>query len=405
MGKQNHIIRKLVIEIGLPTQEEAFRIQNRLTDEYRRIILAIIEEILDRLVREEEIITVDRLEIDLGHVTAAHLSEEISRKVKQEMEEAVTNLLYELRSGSAGAAGIRMKTSRGDSITVQARRSHTAESSLETLAYFLEYGIFPWSEDRKKKPSLREMIGEALEKRPEELLRMLAQSVTKKHVFRRLALQLPEDQLCYLCAVLGCSFSAQLSQVFSGLEKIIRLLLREISRTGIQLPFPPEGSELHFRIREEALRYFASGEKWQGDLFLPGKVSDPVVKYFAVMFFSIIGKSALAVSKLPVPRSGNRPGGKSRKRNPVDGNFAKEISEALALFAPRGEKQTASKSRKKKKNAGRKAAPGAEEEKREVAAEEKSTPLQYAEEETPPAEVPAEDGIYVANSGLIILHP
>jgi len=153
MAGKAHIIRKLIIEIGLPTREEAFDIQTKFTNEYKQLILKIIEEIFDRLVGEEEVMQIDKLEIDLGEISTGQMNFEIPQKVKVEMEEALAKLVYEVRNTPGGTADVRVTTSGGDTISVQANIQRQSKSNFDKLIHFLEFGVFPWSEDQPEKPS------------------------------------------------------------------------------------------------------------------------------------------------------------------------------------------------------------------------------------------------------------
>ncbi|MBI3510709.1 MAG: hypothetical protein HY064_08595 [Bacteroidetes bacterium] len=258
MSKQNHIIRKLIIEIGLPTHEEAFGIQNKLIAEYKRIILDIIEEILNRLIGVDEVIQLSRVEIDLGEIPVAHLSYDFPARIKAEMEQALSVLLYEVRNDITGNANVQIAISGEDKIIVEARRRLRAVSEFETLLYYLEFGIFPWSDDRKKKPSLREMIAIALEKFPDQLRLALQKLGTKEHVFQRLALQLQPGQSNYLAAILGCSFSSQLSPLSVQLQKLIVELSRSEKIWALKGKTIITSGEVEILLRKETLIYFSS---------------------------------------------------------------------------------------------------------------------------------------------------
>lgn len=402
MGKQNHIIRKLIIEIGLPTREEAFNIQNRLTDEYKRIILDIIEEILDRLIGKEEVIRVDKLEIDLGDISQMHLSEDISRKVKREMEETLTRLIHEVADAGGNEAVIRMTTSTGTSFTVNATKQQSSRSDLETLVYFLEYGVFPWNNERKEKPSLPQMMAQAMEKNPDQLRQVLHNAVDKNYIFRRLALQLPEAQLYYLAAILGCDFSSQLSELSRQIQRQISAFL-EINKDRLSGQISFTAKKLELRLLEETLIYFASGASRTSPLSSdPG---DHVVNYIFRILEELLADARITNKTVLLNSYPGKPGSKSKTTNATAGKVVAQIHMAFGYFVEKRKQQSAESSSEIIAEKERHPAIISEARRSPVSENIPANKSIAKKDRNQPILPEAEEGIYVDNAGLIILHP
>jgi hypothetical protein len=402
MGKQNHIIRKLIIEIGLPTREEAFNIQNRLTDEYKRIILDIIEEILDRLIGKDEVIRVDKLELDLGNISEIHLSQEISRKVKLEMEGALTKLIHEVKESDGNAAEIRMTTSSGAYFTVHATRQHTARSEFETLVYLLEHGIFPWNDARKEKPSLEQMIALAMERNPDQLRQVLYKT-RNKNIFRRLAFQLAKPQLHYLAAILGCSFSSQLSELSIQLQKQVTIFLESNkSKLGGKTAFTSTSFEQ--QLLEETLAYFASGTNKSAAS--SSALADPVTDYIFRMLEELFATTRIISKPVLLNTEPGKRGSKTKKGNIAGGTVAAQIRVAFELFIQNRQQQlteiisSATSGTQQFPETILPVIAGKAQQSEIIAGKQ---PVKKESSQSPLPE--AEEGIYIDNAGLIILHP
>ena len=61
-----HIIKKQFIELELDKKLDHFRLQQLVSQHYWDVIVPLLEKEFDKIANEDEIIEIDRLEIDLG---------------------------------------------------------------------------------------------------------------------------------------------------------------------------------------------------------------------------------------------------------------------------------------------------------------------------------------------------
>lgn len=64
-----HIIKKQIILLRLNSRQDAFRIQNRMSEHYRHDLLPVMETIFDESAATDETLYIDSLEVDLGVLT------------------------------------------------------------------------------------------------------------------------------------------------------------------------------------------------------------------------------------------------------------------------------------------------------------------------------------------------
>jgi len=64
-----HVIKKQFIELTLNKQLDHFRLQQLVSEHYWDVIVPMLEKEFDRISRDDEIIYIDKLEIDLGIIS------------------------------------------------------------------------------------------------------------------------------------------------------------------------------------------------------------------------------------------------------------------------------------------------------------------------------------------------
>ncbi len=295
MSSQQHIVQKLTVEIGLSSQDVAFDLQTKITNEYKRLVLSSMGEVFDSLVDAGEFFSIDKLEIDIGTIAMNELEHELPGKIKAGVEEAVTRLLHEARSTPGGSAEVRMVTKQGDILIVQTSLKDQSHSLFEALFYLLEFGVLPWSSDRKEKPGLNFLLSEAIKNNPGVLRTGLKQLQNKPHVFRRLAMQVREEQLVELAHILGRNFSSRLPVFLKEITALTNTKSTTKSKTQSKTQSKAQNKivtpdELRIFFWQESLRYFVTNEEQ-----LTGGAQEK--KYLLTVLKSVLAEFELATLK------------------------------------------------------------------------------------------------------------
>src|SRR5216684_4934372 len=90
-----HIIKKQVIVLSIDTQLDGFQIQELVSRHYWSTIVPMMEKILDAFGGENEVITLDRLEIDLGLLNEKNiLKEDWTATLQSKLEELLARLIH-----------------------------------------------------------------------------------------------------------------------------------------------------------------------------------------------------------------------------------------------------------------------------------------------------------------------
>ena len=86
-----HIIKKQVIELSLDKRLNYFHVRQQVSDRYWNEIVPILEKSFDAISSEEELIEIDRFELDLGVISEKDLgSRELMREIRRKIEQKVT---------------------------------------------------------------------------------------------------------------------------------------------------------------------------------------------------------------------------------------------------------------------------------------------------------------------------
>lgn len=190
-----HIIQKQLLDLNIQTREDGFALQQRLSEFCREKLFPAMQELLDRLVGAEELIRIEKLELDLGGLDLENLEEQFLKKILTALEEEVTNLKQDSGSGE-GAVRIPIHY-----------------SDFEGWLFFLEKGYLTWRQENTAEAERQRGVLKTLATEKEATLK-LQQTLEKSiHNLDRLVLQHSEI------------FLAQLLEAFSGLrpERIHRL--------------------------------------------------------------------------------------------------------------------------------------------------------------------------------------
>lgn len=93
-----HIIKKQIIDLTLAKKLDAFSIQQKISDQYHAKIVPLLQQAFDAISSEDEVITIDRLEVNIGTINLKELEKaEWTEKIFKSVSEQLIPLPYELK--------------------------------------------------------------------------------------------------------------------------------------------------------------------------------------------------------------------------------------------------------------------------------------------------------------------
>ena len=120
-----HIVKKQKLELRLENRQEAFQIQNSMSDFYWKKIIPELENIFDELSGDKDFFQIDKLEIDLGSLTIEQLNS--------------TKNLHDL------FPGIRSKIKEAILSQLKKTRPEKAVGVVSQWLYYMERGYLNWN--------------------------------------------------------------------------------------------------------------------------------------------------------------------------------------------------------------------------------------------------------------------
>jgi hypothetical protein len=241
----NHLLQKVTFEIGLAKQEGAFEIQNRISNVFQSLILRELERLFDAKGGGDRVISIDKLEIDLGNISVLSLEADVEKAFLQQIENFMAALSAEVDNAVAAdertVREMQVRWSGNAKSTAETRiqLSNTAASHFEKLTQLLLFGVCAAAGGKTGVGTLTELMHPVLEQQSPALVRFVLQNKNTPQLLHRLALNLTAPQLTYLLSLLGCRNAAALADnIRSAAELLVQLGLK-LNR--INLP-----SHLHF---------------------------------------------------------------------------------------------------------------------------------------------------------------
>ncbi|MEO0724983.1 MAG: contractile injection system tape measure protein [Bacteroidota bacterium] len=121
-----HYIGKQVFDLKLFKQEDAFALQQKLGNAYWSVVKDRLDQLFSELSHPEELIQIDRLEIDLGNVAEHEVERVLADRIIEQLQEALENEILQARLFSEPAQQSQL-------------------GQFRTWLHFLEYGLLPWN--------------------------------------------------------------------------------------------------------------------------------------------------------------------------------------------------------------------------------------------------------------------
>ncbi len=138
MGNQ-HIIQKQVLEVEMQNCTDAFVFRRRLGEIYHDKILPALEKLFDECSKENELVRLEEVSIDLGNIAAKNWEEDLLQRCLAE----VTTVLSQTKASPVIVSADARKVSE-TFVYDKSLPSGTSQQIAEIFFYFLQTGNLPW---------------------------------------------------------------------------------------------------------------------------------------------------------------------------------------------------------------------------------------------------------------------
>ena len=262
MNEQKHIINRQVLELTIPERGRAQPIQNKISEIVKYRLQAELDNLFSKLTSANEIVRIDKLEIDVGVISEIDLEKFFVERSLREIGNEVNRLKISgmTNTGNKSVNGHSIKTNEGAATTSKSK------DLLEQFVYFLQYGRFPWwhkSGKSSAKPGssqLDEVFAEVLKSEIQVLQNSVVPLLNYPSVRKRLIYQFNETQLK---ALLNRINQKHFEVLFSMFQVLRSSLKSTPKRNNV--------TESFYKI---ALQYYGAGKELKNDDLKIGFVKD-----------------------------------------------------------------------------------------------------------------------------------
>ncbi|SDF80977.1 contractile injection system tape measure protein [Chitinophaga filiformis] len=169
--KQQHAIGKLLLEVQLPSREEAFALQGALSTGVTMELEPMLSALLDSWADPDTLLQIDKLEIDLGSCNLASLRDSLPEMIISHLRKHYSSMQSEL------------------TLEAGMQRIPLIQGYYESWLYFLERGILPSSAVKWQQPEWEAGILAALSSETYALQQCKVLFMEHPYAIRRLVLQ------------------------------------------------------------------------------------------------------------------------------------------------------------------------------------------------------------------------
>jgi len=186
LTQSQHIVKRQVVELFVNITEQSPALQERFRVLHQSSLKQKMNTLFDAYCKQDEVIRLDKIEIDLGVLPSGDVFEpHFEQQMIEQLERALHDQLTEVNSLS-----VKLDTKL---VAVNEKKSATViqsvdDSTVEQLCYYLITGELPWWSSTEEW-SLEKALKKLLKNQPLQTIQGLRKSVTPM-LIKRLVLQL-----------------------------------------------------------------------------------------------------------------------------------------------------------------------------------------------------------------------
>ena len=202
-----HIIHKQKVHLRTGMSANAFQLQNRISDLFRNGLASKIENLFDQFSPDENILRIDKLELDLGIVNEKNLESEFSQQLIEQLSHSLSK--QQAENTKPGLINAKIRQQR---------------SLLDSLIYFLEHGYLPWYQPAK---NISEFEAAILHSFSKTEWRYLIEALKKyiapgnETIIQRLVMQFSETFLEKILVQLNDNLGKQWGKIYNEILLIL----------------------------------------------------------------------------------------------------------------------------------------------------------------------------------------
>lgn len=236
-GKQTHMIRRQVFDLHVDDEDQAKSLQNLISRIFSTRLSPLIESVLDEFSHPDELISIQRLDIDVGKLSPDKFETQLEERIIQALRQALAT------SVSSGKSLIPLRGLHS------AQKVSIVQAKLDLLIHFLQFGyLSPWA--RGRQIEIPKLMEELLEEEPKALVHRLRQIPNLDQAIPRLIEQFPEPIVDRVINILISPVS-EISLVRDTRQNLEKVFIKLPGRKGNLLEFR---RQMSYRLFDYFLR-------------------------------------------------------------------------------------------------------------------------------------------------------
>ncbi|KAA2239996.1 hypothetical protein F0L74_27850 [Chitinophaga agrisoli] len=208
MSSAYHIIRHYAFDVQFDTRARAYSLQNRISELFRQRLATDTEQLLERMVPENMIAVLDRLELDLGRIQLKDLEQELPVRLMDALEKALTGVLNSSVSGQQYQLSGPVNVKHGD------------DRLLDWLHHYLLTGSLPWWATAAERAEPEQPLLQLAAAAPDRLAAFLRRIAQAEYVRKRIAWQFSVKALQQIVQVLE---PAEAAFIFAYSKEVLQV--------------------------------------------------------------------------------------------------------------------------------------------------------------------------------------
>jgi hypothetical protein len=240
--EQQHVIGKFSMEVQLPSRQDAFSLQGRLSDSCNTELAPLLATLLDSWTNPDVLLQIDKLEIDLGSCSQEVLEKDLPRLVIAYLKERYP----EIRQEAYLEQGME--------------RIPVGQGYFESWLYFLEHGVLPHAAVKWTRLEWEAGILAILSTETTACWQCEKLLMSKPHALKRLLLQFSRPFVQNWLRAYSAGVCQPLLQLVSEWEtfcyhpRLLKIAESIPQQQGFNIPVLPARTDFHLITTEWVIR-------------------------------------------------------------------------------------------------------------------------------------------------------
>ncbi len=204
MSEQRHRIQRQILEVRIPNPDNTQAFYDTLRRIYDNRIVPMIDQLCSEYCHPDQIIRLDTITLDLGHLDLLHLEEALVLKCQMQLRKKLSDEIHRQSQESGQNTGKPF-------------------SQLELFEFFARTGRLPWWADAANRKLLSQNLKDLIAQVPNPLIRLMQMLVREPAALDRMIYQYDDASLSTLCRLRLQSTQVKLDVVLQDLQALMNV--------------------------------------------------------------------------------------------------------------------------------------------------------------------------------------